>query len=241
MVSCILILCVTLTYVAVKGAHRVYANSSFSQGANSSSSSQALFWFQPSGWTAGYVILHYNQPGVPQQNVNMAYNNGTARWEYTAGGISSGQVITYFFTYQEAGLQYDTSNYTWTVGSVGGGITPTPIATSGMTPTSTVGATNGTFPFILQNNTHGVWANNQVYILILGQATPGQWSYLKSDGTLVHINHLDANAPNHLSKNGILSMRPIKYWADSAPKSPIFYVGKTNQLTLPMSIRVISS
>jgi hypothetical protein len=202
--SCILILCVTLTYVSIKGIHRVYATSSFSQGVNSSSSNQALFWFQPSGWTAGYVILHYNQPGVPPQNVTMAYNNGTARWEYTAGGMSSGQVITYFFTYQEAGLQYDTSNYTWTFGSVGGGITPTPIATSGMTPTSTVGGgTNGTFPFILQNNTHGVWANNQVYILILGQATPGQWSYLKSDGTPVHINHLDASAPNHLSKNGV--------------------------------------
>ena len=39
--------------------------------------------------------------------------------------------------------------------------------------------------------------------MVLGQATPGQWYYLKSDGTLAHINHLDANAPGHLSKNGV--------------------------------------
>ncbi len=61
----------------------------------------------------------------------------------------------------------------------------------------------GTFPFILQNNTHGAWTDDQVYVLILGQTTPGQWSYLKSDGTPAHINHLDANASGHLTKNGV--------------------------------------
>ena len=135
----------------------------------------------------------------------MTYNNGTARWEYTISGLSSGQAITYSFTYQKDGLQYDTSNYTWTFGSgSSGSVTPTPTVASGITPTPTIGgSTNGTFPFIIQNNTHGVWANNQVYVMILGQATPGQWSYLRSDGTLVHINHLDASAPNHLTKNGV--------------------------------------
>ena len=204
--ACILVLCGTLAYVSVVGIHRAHADASnnFSQGASSSSSTQALFWFQPSDWTAGYVILHYNQPGASQQNLNMTYNNGTTRWEYTASGLSSGQAITYSFTYQKAGLQYDTSTYTFTFGSSGGGITPTPTTPVGITPTpTTTGSTNGTFPFILQNNTNGAWTNNQVYVMILGQATPGQWSYLKSNGTLVHINHLDANAPNHLTKNGV--------------------------------------
>ncbi|MBA2395859.1 MAG: hypothetical protein H0V70_24285 [Ktedonobacteraceae bacterium] len=68
---------------------------------------------------------------------------------------------------------------------------------------STRADANGTFPFILQNNTHGTWTDNQIYVLILGQTTPGQWSYLKSDGTTAHINHLDADAPNHLTKNGV--------------------------------------
>jgi hypothetical protein len=88
--------------------------SGFSQGASSVSSTQGQFWFQPGGWTAGYVILHYVVPGQAQQNVNMAYNSSTARWAYTAGGMSSGQVITYSFTYQKSGLQYDTGSYSWT-------------------------------------------------------------------------------------------------------------------------------
>ena len=40
-------------------------------------------------------------------------------------------------------------------------------------------------------------------MLVLGQAVPGQWSYLKPDGTLAHISHLDATAPGHLTKNGV--------------------------------------
>ncbi len=97
---------------------------SFAQGVTSLTSTQARFWFQPCGWTAGYVILHYSIPGQAQQNVNMTYNSSTARWEYTVSGLSSGQVITYSFTYQKNGLQYDTGSYSWTNGS-----TPTPTAT----------------------------------------------------------------------------------------------------------------
>lgn len=89
-------------------------SSGFSQGVNNVSSSQGQFWFQPSGWTAGYVILHYVVPGQVQQNITMTYNSSTARWEYTAGSMSSGQVIKYSFTYQKGGLQYDTGSYTWT-------------------------------------------------------------------------------------------------------------------------------
>lgn len=86
----------------------------FTQGVNSVSSSSAQFWFKPCGWTAGYVIVHYVVPGHVQQNVQMTYNSGTARWEYTAGTMSPGQTITYSFTYQQNGLQHDTSTFTWT-------------------------------------------------------------------------------------------------------------------------------
>ncbi|GCF09851.1 glycoside hydrolase family 16 protein [Dictyobacter arantiisoli] len=89
-------------------------NGSFSQGVNNSGASQAQFWFQPGGWTAGYVILHYTVAGGNQQNLNMTYNTGDSRWEYTAGGISAGNAVTYSFTYQQNGLQYDTSSYSWT-------------------------------------------------------------------------------------------------------------------------------
>jgi hypothetical protein len=86
----------------------------FNQGVVSASSSSAVPWFQPCNWTAGYVILHYTVPGQSQQNVNMSFNSGTSRWEFTVNGISSGQTLTYSFTYQRAGLQYDTGTYTWT-------------------------------------------------------------------------------------------------------------------------------
>ena len=109
--------------------------SGFTQGVNSVDSSHAQFWFQPSGWTAGYVILHYTVTGQAQQNVNMSYNSSSGQWQYTVGGLSSGQTITYSFTYQKSGAQYDTGSYSYTFGS--GSSTPTP------TPTSTT--CSGTF------------------------------------------------------------------------------------------------
>src|SRR5215469_7489011 len=41
----------------------------FNQGVTSTGSTTATAWFQPCGWTAGYVILHYIIPGQVQQNV----------------------------------------------------------------------------------------------------------------------------------------------------------------------------
>jgi hypothetical protein len=87
---------------------------SFTEGVVSSSSTSALPWFQPCGWTAGYVIIHYILPNATQQNVNMTYNSSTSRWEYTVSGMSSGQALQYSFTYQKSGLQYDTGSYSWT-------------------------------------------------------------------------------------------------------------------------------
>ncbi|MBA2392548.1 MAG: 1,3-beta-glucanase [Ktedonobacteraceae bacterium] len=89
-------------------------NGSFGQGVNNTGGNQAQFWFQPSGWTAGYVIVHYTVNGANQQNITMSYNGGNSRWEYTAGGISAGNTANYSFTYQRGGLQYDSGSYSWT-------------------------------------------------------------------------------------------------------------------------------
>jgi hypothetical protein len=64
-------------------------------------------------------------------------------------------------------------------------------------------AATGTFPLILQNNTRGTWSNGQIYVFMIAQTTPGEWSYLRPNGTMAHINHLEANAPGHLTKNGV--------------------------------------
>jgi hypothetical protein len=87
---------------------------SFAYGVNNTGSSSAQPWFEPCGWTAGYVIVHYIVPGQSQQNVYTTYNSSSGEWQYTVNGISSGQVLQYAFTYQENGLQYDTSWYNWT-------------------------------------------------------------------------------------------------------------------------------
>ncbi len=86
----------------------------FTQGVVNSSSSSAVPWFEPCSWTAGYVILHYTVSGQTQQDVNMTYNSSTKRWGYTVNGLSSGQSLTYSFTYQQNEIQYDTSTYIWT-------------------------------------------------------------------------------------------------------------------------------
>jgi hypothetical protein len=44
----------------------------------------------------------------------MSFNSSTARWEFSVTGISSGQVLQYSFTYQQSGLQHDTSGFSWT-------------------------------------------------------------------------------------------------------------------------------
>ena len=94
--------------------------SGFTQGVTSTGSTSAQVWFQPSGWSAGYVILHYTIQGQAQQNINMSYNTSTSRWEYNIGGIAAGQSLSYSFTYQQNGLQYDTGGYTWTNGGGSG-------------------------------------------------------------------------------------------------------------------------
>lgn len=104
---------VTPTPTAPPTSTTTGCSSDFNQGVNSVSSTQAQFWFQPCGWTAGYVIVHYIVPGQVQQNVQMTFNNGAGQWQFTAGGMSSGQTITYSFTYQRDGLQHDTGSFTW--------------------------------------------------------------------------------------------------------------------------------
>jgi hypothetical protein len=143
---------------------------------------------------------------------NQSGTAGTAAsLQISASDSASGQTLTYTATGLPAGLS---------INSATGLITGTPTTAGTSTATATVTATDttgaatftwtvssssgsGTFPVTFQNNTRGTWSNAQIYVLVLGQAVPGQWSYLKSDGTLAHISHLDANAPGHLTKNGV--------------------------------------
>lgn len=69
-------------------------------------------------------------------------------------------------------------------------------------PPRPAAAPAGSFPVTVVNNTRGTWSDAQVYVTVMGQSSPGQWAYLRTDGTLRAINHNDENAPGHLTKNG---------------------------------------
>jgi serine/threonine protein kinase len=85
----------------------------FSHGVNSIGSSQGQFWFSPCGWIPGYVIIHYTGTGQAQQNIQMVSSEGGNLWQYTVSGLNSTETLTYWFTYQQNGTQYDSGTYTW--------------------------------------------------------------------------------------------------------------------------------
>ncbi len=86
-------------------------------------------------------------------------------------------------------------------------VTSTPSVTPAIGPSPTPVTTScppaGTFPLCVINNTRGNFADSQVYLTFLGMPVANNWYYLQPNGTAVHINHLDATAPNHLTKNGV--------------------------------------
>ncbi len=104
------------------------AATDFTQSVTQVSSSQVQVSFTPTT-PATFVDIHYIPPPTPpigQQNVRMTNNAGT--WQLTVGGLTSGFVLEYWFTYDKNGAAFDSSHFTFTVGggSGGGGTVATP-------------------------------------------------------------------------------------------------------------------
>jgi hypothetical protein len=86
----------------------------YTQSVTQLSSTQLQLNFTPTT-SALYVDVHYTGvPGVGQQNVRMTNSAGT--WRSTVNGLSSGNVLDYWFTYEKSGPQYDTPHFSYTVG-----------------------------------------------------------------------------------------------------------------------------
>ncbi|WP_086837751.1 chitobiase/beta-hexosaminidase C-terminal domain-containing protein [Amycolatopsis kentuckyensis] len=86
----------------------------YTQSVSQPSASQVQISFTPAT-PALYVDVHYTGvPGVGQQNVRMT--NGSGTWRTTVNGLSSGNVLDYWFTYEKSGPQYDTPHFSYTVG-----------------------------------------------------------------------------------------------------------------------------
>jgi hypothetical protein len=123
----------------------------FTADVTTASSTQARVSFTPTGFSAGFVILHYLVNGVNQQNVFMT--NAGSHWDFTISELSVGAVITYSFTYQKNGTEFTSQSFQHTFGSSAPptptptnrpGPTPTPTATPGSGSTVSIEAESGT-------------------------------------------------------------------------------------------------
>ncbi|MEV4057358.1 chitobiase/beta-hexosaminidase C-terminal domain-containing protein [Amycolatopsis sp. NPDC049688] len=86
----------------------------YTQSVTQVSSTQVQINFTPTT-PALYVDVHYTGvPGLGQQNLRMT--NGSGTWRTTVGGLSTGNVLDYWFTYEKSGPQYDTPHFSYTVG-----------------------------------------------------------------------------------------------------------------------------
>jgi hypothetical protein len=161
--------------------------SDYTQGVSAPNGSPIDFWFKPVT-PSTLVDVHYLVNGSGEQDFRMTNNAGT--WQKSVSALPAGTVLTYWFTYEKNGPLYDTVRYSATVGASGG---------------SGGGATSGDgrFPVLFKNNTRGFYSDGQIYVYGLGMNEQGQWCYFKPDGTMVPVNPADANAPGHLTKNGI--------------------------------------
>ncbi|WP_326944820.1 MULTISPECIES: chitobiase/beta-hexosaminidase C-terminal domain-containing protein [unclassified Amycolatopsis] len=109
----------TLLLGAGLNAPAALAADDYTQSVTQLSSTQLQLNFTPTT-PAVYVDVHYTGvPGAGQQNVRMTNASGT--WHSTVNGLSSGNTLDYWFTYEKSGPQYDTPHFTFTVG--GGGTT----------------------------------------------------------------------------------------------------------------------
>ncbi len=156
--------------------------------------------------TAPSGTLSITKPPASQS----ATIGGTATFNVVAGGTGP-------FTYQwlrngalitgATAASYTTSTltaadsgaqFTVTVGNAAGTATVT-----SMPATLTVGSYTvypGFLGVDLVNNTHGAWANNQVYVTVIGMdPANGQFAYVTPAGSVVDFTLNDASAANHLT------------------------------------------
>lgn len=167
--SVVLVLAGLFGLTAVAGSAAA-GPSDYTQSVTATGSSQARITFTPTT-PALYVDVHYQVNGAGQQNFRMANSGGS--WTRTVDQLSTGSVLTYWFTYEKGGPQYDTPQFTYTQG--GGG------TTGGTTGGGGGGQpVPGTIPLKITNNSG---RGGSVYIYDLGtQLSSGQQGWADANG-----------------------------------------------------------
>lgn len=167
--------------------------SDYTQSVTATSTSQARIDFRPTT-AAAYVDVHYLVGGAGQQNFRMTNNGGT--WTQTVNSLSTGTVLTYWFTYEKNGPQYDTPQFTYTQGSGGttGGTTTGSTTNGGTTGGGGTQPVPGTIPLTITNNSGRAGG---VYLYDLGtQLSSGQQGWADAAGTF-HAWPAGGNPPTN--------------------------------------------
>ncbi len=101
----------TPTPTSTGGSGGGVSTADYTAGVTRLSATQARISFTPTTASA-YVDDHYLISGQVQQNVRMSLSGNT--WSQTVSGLSTGTVMTYWFTYVKNGQQFDSPHYTYT-------------------------------------------------------------------------------------------------------------------------------
>ncbi|MEW9700747.1 glycosyl hydrolase [Paenibacillus sp. SI8] len=98
------------TLAASTGGSGPFTTADYTAGTTKPSASQARIYFAPNGYSSAYVDVHYKINGGNQSNFRMINNGGT--WETIVSGLSTGNSIEYWFTYNKGSIQTDSVSYT---------------------------------------------------------------------------------------------------------------------------------
>ncbi|MFL6699013.1 MAG: beta-1,3-glucanase family protein [Vitreoscilla sp.] len=99
--------------------------SDYAQGVTVSGNTATIF-FNPTSTTTTWTDVHYAVNGGATQNLRMARDASTGReTQQVLQAVSSGNVISYSFTYNKGTPAYDSATYSYTVGSTSSSPTPT--------------------------------------------------------------------------------------------------------------------
>lgn len=82
-------------------------------------------------------------------------------------------------------------------------VTGEAVSGGGPTPPDGTPTVAGSFPVTFVNNTAGTFRDDQIFVTILGQVTPGSWAWVDNMGTTHPIDHTAADAPGHLTHGGV--------------------------------------
>jgi hypothetical protein len=144
------------------------------------SGTTATIWFK-SNVNTTWVDVHYTVNSGIQQNLAMTFNSGTSRYEQKVSPVANGNVLNYWFTYNNGTPAYDTPAYIYTVGSGGG--------TAGITSGTVYKLINTNSGKALDVSNSGTVDGTNVQIWTDNGTGAQQWQTISNgDGTYKLIN-----------------------------------------------------